>query len=80
MTLVTAHSEKARAAPTYRRGFGFHPLLVFMDHSPAEQGKDAAALLRGGNAAANTAADHITALDRALAQIPGLAGRSAAQS
>ncbi|SEM15393.1 hypothetical protein SAMN04515665_1366 [Blastococcus sp. DSM 46786] len=25
-TLVTAHSEKESAAPTFKRGFGFHPL------------------------------------------------------
>jgi hypothetical protein len=25
-TLVTAHSEKENAAPTFKRGFGFHPL------------------------------------------------------
>lgn len=74
-TLVTAHSEKARAAPTYKRGFGFHPLLAFIDHGPGGTGEAAAAVLRAGNAGANTAADHITVLDRALAQIPGLAWR-----
>jgi hypothetical protein len=26
-TLVTAHSEKEQAAPTFKRGFGFHPLV-----------------------------------------------------
>lgn len=31
-TLVTAHSEKQDAAPTYKRGFGFHPLCAFVDH------------------------------------------------
>ncbi|MFZ2482449.1 MAG: transposase, partial [Propioniciclava sp.] len=30
--LVTAHSEKQQAAPTFKRGFGFHPLLAFADH------------------------------------------------
>lgn len=25
-TLVTAHSEKEQAAPTFKRGYGFHPL------------------------------------------------------
>jgi hypothetical protein len=28
-TLVAAHSEKEGAAGTYKRGFGFHPLLCF---------------------------------------------------
>ena len=27
-TLVTAHSEKESAAPTFKRGFGFHPLAM----------------------------------------------------
>jgi len=31
-TLVTAHSEKEKAAPTFKRGFGFHPLWAFADH------------------------------------------------
>ncbi|MDT0447400.1 IS1380 family transposase [Streptomyces johnsoniae] len=65
-TLVTCHSEKEHAAPTYKRGFGYHPLLCFLDNT----GEALAGLLRPGNAAANTAADHITVLDTALAQIP----------
>ena len=28
-TLVTAHSDKEQAAPTWKKGFGFHPLTVF---------------------------------------------------
>ena len=28
-TLQTAHSDKQDAAPTYKRGFGFHPLWKF---------------------------------------------------
>ena len=31
-SLITAHSEKQRAAATFKRGFGFHPLLAFADH------------------------------------------------
>jgi DDE family transposase len=31
-TLVTSHSEKECAAPTVKRGFGFHPLWAFCDH------------------------------------------------
>ncbi|MFI1301754.1 IS1380 family transposase, partial [Streptomyces noursei] len=65
-TLVTCHSEKDQAAATYKRGFGYHPLLCFLDNT----GEALAALLRPGNAGANTAADHITVLDQALAQIP----------
>ncbi len=69
-TLVTAHSEKEGAAPTYKRGFGFHPLLAFVDHGPGGTGEPLAALLREGNAGANTASDHILVLNEALAQLP----------
>lgn len=65
-TLVTCHSEKQDAAPTYKGGFGYHPLLCFL----ANTGEALAGRLRPGNAGANTASDHITVLDDALAQIP----------
>ncbi|MEO5899173.1 MAG: IS1380 family transposase [Ilumatobacteraceae bacterium] len=65
-TLITAHSDKAGAAPTYKRGFGFHPLLAFLDGT----GEALAGILRPGNAGSNTAADHITVLNMALAQLP----------
>lgn len=70
-TLVTAHSEKENAAPTFKRGFGFHPLCAFADHGPAGTGEPLAVLLRAGNAGSNTAADHLTVITQALAQIPG---------
>ncbi|WP_083418410.1 IS1380 family transposase [Pseudofrankia sp. BMG5.37] len=66
-TLVTAHSEKEQAAPTFKRGFGFHPLFGFVDHGPDGTGEPAAVLLRRGNAGSNTAADHITVAKDALA-------------
>ena len=65
-TLLTAHSEKERAAGTYKGGFGFHPLLCF----EATSGEALAGVLRPGNAGANTAADHVALLGRALAQLP----------
>jgi hypothetical protein len=65
-TLVTAHSEKEQAAPTYKRGFGFHPLLAFLDAT----GEALAAKLRPGNAGSGTATDHVEVLDAALAQLP----------
>jgi len=68
--VVVAHSEKESAAPTFKRTFGFHPLLAFCDHGPEGTGEPLAALLRPGSANANTAADHITVLDLALAQLP----------
>jgi Transposase DDE domain group 1 len=65
-TLVTAHSEKEAAAPTFKGGFGYHPLTAWLDNT----GEALAAVLRPGNAGSNTAADHITVTDLALAQIP----------
>ncbi|MCZ4279039.1 MAG: IS1380 family transposase [Rhodococcus sp. (in: high G+C Gram-positive bacteria)] len=68
-TLVTAHSDKELAAPTYKRGYGFHPLLAFVDHGQSGTGEPVAALLRAGNAGSNTAADHIDVTRAALAQL-----------
>ncbi len=65
-TLVTAHSDKEQAAGNYKHGFGFHPLLCY----EAETEEALAAVLRPGNAGANTAADHITVLDAAVEQLP----------
>jgi hypothetical protein len=65
-TLLDAYSEKQDAAPTYKRGFGFHPLGVWCD----ETTEALAVMLRPGNAGANSAADHVKMLDAALAQLP----------
>ena len=65
-TLVNSHSDKEDAAPTYKRGFGFHPLMAYLDAT----GEALAAMLRPGNAGANTACDHVEVLDAALAQLP----------
>jgi len=73
-TLVTAHSDKESAAPTYKRGFGFHPLCAFADHGQAGTGEPLAVLLRPGNAGANTADDHKQVLAAALAQLPWTPG------
>jgi hypothetical protein len=69
-TLVTAHSEKEHAAPTFKRGFGFHPLWAFVDHGPEGTGEPLSVLLRPGNAGSNTAADHIGVIRDALRQLP----------
>jgi hypothetical protein len=73
-TLVTAHSEKEQAAPTFKRGFGFHPLCAFVDHGPEGTGEPLAILLRRGNAGSNTIDDHVTVIRDALAQLPGHGG------
>jgi hypothetical protein len=70
-TLVTAHSDKQGAAPTFKRGFGFHPLWAFVDHGDDGTGEPLAVLLRPGNAGSNTAADHIAVVREALKQLPG---------
>lgn len=63
-TLLTTHSEKQGAAATYKRGYGFHPILCY------QGGEALAGVLRPGNAGANTAADHIGVLLDALDQLP----------
>lgn len=65
---MTAHSEKEQAAPTFKKGFGFHPLLAFADHGSAGGGEMLTCLLRPGNAGSNTAADHATVIAQALDQ------------
>jgi len=65
-TLITAHSEKDGAAGTFKRGFGFHPLLAYLD----ETHEALAGVLRPGNAGANTAADHVEIVELVLEQLP----------
>lgn len=69
-TLIGAHSDKEGATPTFKRGFGFHPMMAFVDHGAGGTGEPLAAMLRPGRANANTAADQIAVLDAALAQLP----------
>jgi Transposase DDE domain group 1 len=66
-TLVEAHSLKQGAAAQFRGGFGFHPMLAYLDGSEEAP----AGLLRPGNAGSNTAADQVAVLDAALGQLPG---------
>jgi Transposase DDE domain group 1 len=65
-SLIGAHSEKDGAAGTFKGGYGFHPLLAYLDDSH----EALAGLLRPGNAGANTASDHIDVVDLALEQLP----------
>jgi Transposase DDE domain group 1 len=65
-TLITAHSEKEKAAGNYKGGYGFHPLQAYLDETREALG----GLLRPGNAGSNTAEDHKTVIDLALGQIP----------
>jgi len=68
-TLVDAHSDKQGAAGTYKGGFGFYPLVAYLDRGDGS-GEALAGILRPGNAGSNTAADHIERVDLALAQLP----------
>jgi hypothetical protein len=69
-TIVTAHSEKENATPTWKKTFGFHPLAAFADHGTGAGGEPLAILLRAGNAGSNTASEHIEVARLALAQLP----------
>ena len=65
-TLITAYSDKEGAAPTWKRGYGFHPLGCWC----ANTRECPDMLLRPGNAGSNTFTDHKEVLDRALKQVP----------
>ena len=69
-TIVIAHSEKEKTAPTWKKTFGFHPLAAFADHGAGAAGEALTVLLRPGNAGSNTAAEHIEVTRLALSQLP----------
>ncbi|MCA1672297.1 MAG: transposase, partial [Actinobacteria bacterium] len=69
-TLLTAHSGKEDAPRTWRKTFGFHPLLGFVYHGAGGAGEPVGELLRPGKAGSNTAVDHIAVFDAAPAQLP----------
>ena len=65
------HSDnKTGAAATWKKTFGLHPLLAFLDRPDIAGGEALAGLLRNGNAGSNTASDHIIVLEQALAALP----------
>ena len=65
-TLITAHSDKQGAAPTWKKGYGFHPLGAWCRNTR----ECLAMLLRPGNAGSNTFTDHKEVLAAALRQVP----------
>src|SRR6266536_3396854 len=65
-TLITARSDKEGAAPTFKKGYGFHTMGAWLSNT----GESLAMLLRPGNAGSNTFADHLTVLAAAIRQIP----------
>jgi hypothetical protein len=65
-TLVTASSDKEGAAPTWKKGYGFHPLGAWCRNT-----RECLAMkLRPGNAGSNTFTDHEEVLAAALRQLP----------
>lgn len=69
-TLVTAHSDKENAEPTFKKGFGFAPMCTFVDHGRDGTGETLGIDLRPGKASPWNTSDHNDALDNALAQLP----------
>lgn len=69
-TLVTSHSDKEHAEPTFKRGFGFAPMCSFVDHGQQGTGEALALDLRPGNASPWNIDDHLAALNNALGQLP----------
>jgi hypothetical protein len=69
-TITIAHSEKENAAKTWKKTFGFHPLLAYLDRPDVAGGEALAGILRPGKAGANTAADHVEILTMALSALP----------
>lgn len=66
-SLVEIHSEnKEGTAPSYKGGFGFHPMFCFVDGTE----EAVAARLRPGNAAANQTSDLLGVLDDGIDQLP----------
>lgn len=70
-TIITTHSVKDGAAATFKRSFGYHPLLAIADYGPDIGGEVLACYLRAGNAGSNTAEDHEIVLDQALTALGG---------
>ena len=65
-TLIQSRSEKDGAAGNFKGGFGFHPMLAYLDSST----EALAGELRPGNAGANTAADQVAVAEAAVEQLP----------
>ena len=69
-TLITAYSDKEGSAPTWKKGYGSHPLGAWA----ANTRECPAMLLRPGNAGSNMFTDHKEVLAAAIRQIPAGSG------
>jgi len=65
-TLITAHSDKEGAKPTWKMGYGFHPLAAWCINTR----ECLSMLLRPGSDGSNTFTDHKEVLADALKQVP----------
>jgi Transposase DDE domain group 1 len=65
-TVTFAHSDKELAEGNFK-GFGHYPLNAYCDNTG---GEPLGWMLRKGSAGSNTAADHITVTDAAIAALP----------
>jgi hypothetical protein len=70
MTPEDEQRHDPKAAPTWKKTFGFHPMTAWAGHGAAGAGEPLAIMLRPENAGSNTAADHIEATRLALEQLP----------
>jgi hypothetical protein len=68
-TLRISYSAKELAAGNFKKGYGHHPLLCYLDDTE----EALAGILRAGSAGSNTASDHKAVLDLALDQLDGQA-------
>jgi hypothetical protein len=76
-TLVAASSDQEGAAPSWKKGYGFHPLGAWL----ANTRECLAMLPRLGNAGSNTFTHHKEVLAAAIRQVPpGSGGRSSSAS
>ncbi len=65
-TIVTTRSDKEQAAGTWKKSFGFHPIVAV----DVDRRDVLSVMVRAGNAGSNTTSDHITILDAAINALP----------
>jgi len=66
---VDSHSDKEWAAGNYKHGYGFHPLVAYVDVSGQSSPEPLAGMLRKGDAAPGESKDHLKLLKAVLAQL-----------
>jgi hypothetical protein len=69
-TVVESHSDKEWAQGTYKRSFGFNPLVAYVDVAGQSSPEPLAGMLRPGRAAPDNARHHLAVLKQVLAQLP----------